>query len=444
MGTLQENHCKSNLNDYDLNPFSQKKAALMQRSQIATSSLGNILEWLDFGLFLFLAPMIGEIFFPSNNPQLSQLAAFGVFAGGFLCRPIGGIIFGHFGDKYGRAKPLRFSILIITFSTLLIGLLPTHHSIGMMAPVFFTALRLIQGIAIGGEYSGVMTYLVESAPQKHRGFIGSFAATGANLGFFLATIFVLVLQHYFDSTALSQGAWRIPFITIGFIGAIITYYRLKLLETPVYENLKSMNSIEPLPLFKALKSAPKSLLIVFGLNAMSCGFYYVFFGYMPEYLQTYLHISSHQAFSIELYTLIGMLLVVPLMGILGDRFTRKNMLMITTVSMMLLAFPLFYLLQCASLFFIAIALSIATLLSSMDQGNTLTTVVETCTANLRYSSIAFSYNLSSAIFGGLSPIIVISLIDKINLIAPGYYILFTAGIGFLAVLALPRIQKEIE
>lgn len=411
----------------------------MQRSQIAVSSLGNILEWLDFGLFLFLAPMIGEIFFPAHNPQLSQLAAFGVFAGGFLCRPIGGIIFGHFGDKVSRAHPLRFSILLITFSTLLIGLLPTYKTIGIIAPILFTFLRLMQGIAIGGEYSGVMTYLVESAPQKHRGFIGSFAATGANLGFFLATIFILLLQHYFSKEIILAWAWRIPFIGIGLVGAMITYYRLKLLETPVFENIKATKNIEPLPLFKALRSAPKSLLIVFGLNAMSCGFYYVFFGYMPEYLQTYLHVSSPQAFSVELMTLIGMLLIVPVMGILGDRFGRKNMLLITTSGMMILAFPLFYFLQFSTLLFIALALSIATLLSSMDQGNTLTTVVETCKENIRYSSIAFAYNLSSAVFGGLSPIIVISLIDKINLMAPGYYILVTAGMGFLAVLFLtPR------
>jgi len=171
---------------------------------------------------------------------------------------------------------------------------------------------------------------------------------------------------------------------------------------------------------------------------MSCGFYYVFFGYMPEYLQQYLHVSSKQAFQVELYTLIGMLLIVPVMGIAGDRFGRKNMLLITTTSMMILAFPLFYFLQFSTISFIVIALSIATLLSSMDQGNTLTMVVETCKENIRYSSIAFSYNLSSAIFGGLSPIIVMALIDKINLIAPGYYILLTAAIGFISLMMLPR------
>ncbi len=410
----------------------------MQRKQIAASSLGNVLEWLDFGLFLFLAPMIGEIFFPAENAQLSELAAFGVFAGGFLCRPMGGIIFGHLGDRLGRAKPLRLSILIITFSTLFIGLLPSYSSAGIIAPILFTLLRLIQGVAIGGEYSGVMTYLVESAPQKRRGFIGSFAATGANFGFFLATIFILCLQHCFNATSIMQGAWRIPFIVIGVIGAIISYYRLKLLETPIFESTKKMQNIASQPLLTAVRTAPKSLLIIFGLNAMSCGFYYVFFGYMPEYLQKYLRISANQSFAIEMLTLIGMLLLVPLTGLLGDRFGRRKLLLITASSMIVLAFPLFYLLQLSTVVCISTALCISTILSSLDQGNTLTTIVEICPSNIRYSSIAFAYNISAAIFGGLSPMIVIHLINKINLSAPGYYIVLTSSIGLLAILALSK------
>jgi MHS family proline/betaine transporter-like MFS transporter len=410
----------------------------MQVNQIAKSSLGNILEWLDFGLVLFLAPVIGDIFFPFEHPELSKLAAFGVFAGGFLCRPIGGIIFGHYGDKFGRAKPLRFSILIITFSTFFIGLLPSHASSGIIAPILLTLLRLIQGVAIGGEYSGVMTYLVESAPLKRRGFIGSFAATGANLGFLLATIVILFLQYYFDNETIKNWAWRLPFILIGFIGAFISYYRFKLVETPVFEKLKKEKKIEAQPLLKALRTEPKSLLIIFCLNAMSSGFYYVFFGYMPEYLQNYIGISSKSAFSTELLTLIGMLIFVPIMGILGDRFSRKNMLLITSSCMIAFAFPMFYFLQLNSGFFIFLVLTFATLLSSMDQGNTLTMIVESSTGNIRYSSIAFSYNLSAAVFGGLSPIVVMTLIEKINLIAPGYYILFTALLGLIAVLLIPK------
>lgn len=413
----------------------------MRYRYIAVSSLGNILEWLDFGLFLFLAPIIGGLFFPAENPALSQLAAFGVFAGGFLCRPLGGIIFGHFGDKYSRAHPLRFSIILISVSTVCIGLLPTYTTLGIVAPILFTLLRLVQGIAIGGEYSGVMTYLVESAPKKQRGFVGSFAATGANLGFFLATLLVLCLQHYFTSAALAHGIWRAPFLCIGGIGAWIAYYRLQLLETPVYTQVQVKQQIIAQPLLHALRTTPKNLGIIFGLNAMSCGFYYVFFGYMPEYLQHYVHLSAASAFRSELYTLVGLLCLVPVMGMLGDHYGRKKILLLTASGMLLFAFPLFLFLQYAGGFFITLALGIATLLSAMDQGNTLTTAVETCPPNIRYSSIAFAYNLSSALFGGFSPLIVITLIHYGGLLAPGGYILLTAVLGIVAVCALPKAQE---
>lgn len=410
----------------------------MKGKQILISSLGNILEWLDFGLFLFLASNIANLFFPSENLLISQLSTFSVFAAGFLCRPIGGLVFAHFGDKYGRAKPLRFSILMMTFSTLCIGLLPTYSSIGIMAPLLFTFLRLIQGFAIGGEYSGVMTYLVESAPKNRRGLFGSFAATGANLGFFMATLSILFLEHYFTSNQMLDYGWRIPFITMGFLGALLAYFRIKLLETPVYKKLQAHQKIESAPLWKALGSSRKSLILIFGLNSMSCGFYYVFFAYMPEYLQHYLHFSAQSAFKAELYTLIAMLFLVPIMGAAGDRFGRKKMLLIGTGAMIILAWPLFYFLSLSSLILMTLTLSLATILSSIDQGNTLTSVVESCNPSIRYSSIAFSYNISSAIFGGLSPIIVIYLIEKINLAAPGYYIILTASFGFMAALALPK------
>ncbi len=417
----------------------------MKLNQITASSLGNILEWLDFGLFIFLAPIIGEQFFPTGQANTAIIAAFGVFAAGFICRPIGGILFGHFGDSYGRAKPLRLSILIITVSTFLVGVIPTYHSIGIVAPILFTLLRLIQGIAIGGEYSGIMTYLAESAPSKKRGFITSFAATGANLGFFLATIIVLSLQDQLSIVTMKAWGWRLPFLFIGILGAIISYYRLKLLETPAYEHLKATRQVQKKPLWAALRNEPKSLIKIFGLNCMSATFYYVFFGYMPDYLQRYQHISSHQAFMMESLTLIAMLFLVPVMGVLGDQWGRKKMLLITTSGMALMALPAFYLLQLNTLNMVILVLGFATLFSSMDQGNTLTTVVENCPLDIRYSGIAFSYNLSAAIFGGLSPLIVITLIDSFSAVAPGYYIMCTAIVGLLTVLSLSNhFQKDLQ
>lgn len=159
--------------------------------------MGNIIEWFDFGLFIFMAPIIGGKFFPQESANTATIHALMVFAIGFLCRPIGGIFFGYFGDTRGRAKTLRISILIITLSTFLIGIIPSYQEIGLFAPTLFIILRLIQGISIGGEYSGIMIYLAESASQKHRGFITSFAASGSNLGFLCATLTLTLLNLFF-------------------------------------------------------------------------------------------------------------------------------------------------------------------------------------------------------------------------------------------------------
>lgn len=418
----------------------------MNKKQIIITSLGNTLEWFDFGLFLFLAPIIGEQFFPSQNSTTATIMIFLVFAGGFICRPLGGIIFGHSGDTTGRAKTLRTSILIISLSTLFIGFLPAYHDIGIAAPILFTLLRLAHGISIGGEYSGVMIYLAESAPIKTRGFITSFAATGANIGFLAATVTVMLLSNVFSTEMMSAWAWRIPFIFIGLVGSIILYYRFKLTESPTFIYLKKTHHIESQPFLAALKYAPKSLLKIMGLTCMSSTLYYVFFGYMPIYLEKYVGVSTHIALSMQSVFLVLMLFFVPLAGFCGDYVGRKKMLIFTALGTFLFALPGFYLLQMHIFFYIIFVCLIATILSSLDQGNSLTAVVENCPANVRYSGIAFSYNIGMAIFGGTAPLTLTFLIFKFGPLAPAFYLMAMAAISFIAASTLlhkTNIQKFV-
>jgi MHS family proline/betaine transporter-like MFS transporter len=414
----------------------------MKIHQIVTSSLGNVLEWFDFGLFIFLAPILGQQFFPSHDPAVASMAAFAVFAAGFICRPIGGIIFGHFGDRYGRAKPLRYSIMITTTVTLLAGILPTYATISLLAPLLFTLLRLIQGVAVGGEYGGVMTYLAETAPVEKRGFITSFAATGANLGFLLATIVTLLLKTFLSEEAMNTWGWRVPFIFIGLLGCILSYYRLKLLETPAYKQVKNSNHIQKIPLLTALRYSPTRLLQIFGLSCVSNTFYYAFYGYMPEYLTRYAGLSERQSFIIMSISLVIMLFLVPVMGIIGDRIGRKKMLIIGTYGIVLFALPCFYLLNLQSIGLIILSLSIANILSSIDQGNRLAIIVENCPIDIRYSGISLAYNMGAAIFGGTCPLIIMTLIEQFNPIAPAYYIMLTATIGLIVTLSLSNRLKE--
>ena len=407
------------------------------------SSLGNTIEWFDFGLFIFMAPIIGAKFFPHSSASNATIEALIVFAAGFLCRPLGGIFFGYFGDTRGRAKTLRVSILIITVATFLIGAIPPYEAIGLTSPTLFILLRLIQGMSIGGEYSGIMIYLAESAPPNQRGFTTSFAAIGANLGFLLATLTLMLLHLFFSKETITDWAWRLPFLLIGVPGSLIIYYRFKLAETPVYAQLRKINRIESIPFIAAIKFAPYQLLKILGLTCMGSTFYYVFFGYMPSYLEHCIGFSLNDALSIESLMLIIMLFTVPMAGLCGDYVTRKKMLIITSIAIIFLALPCFYLLQFKSIILTLISLGIATILSSLEQGNTLTAVVENCPENIRYSGIAFSYNLGNALFGGSAPLIVTLLTEKVGLITPAYYLIFMAGITLITATTLLRNNQTL-
>ena len=408
----------------------------MLKKEILISSLGNTIEWFDFGLFIFMAPIIGARFFPQASASNSTIEALIVFAAGFLCRPLGGIFFGYFGDTRGRAKTLRISILIITISTFLVGIIPSYEEIGLTAPILFILLRLLQGLSIGGEYSGIMIYLAESSPPKKRGLTTSFAAIGANLGFLLATVTLMLLHLFFNEETITAWAWRLPFILIGLPGSFIIYYRFKLSETPVYSQLQKKRLLERIPLIAAIRFSPYQLLKILGLTCMGSTFYYVFFGYMPTYLERHMGFSLANALTIESIMLIIMLFTVPLAGICGDYFTRKKMLIITSIAILFLVLPCFYLLQFKSLLLALLSLGTATILSSLEQGNSLTAIVENCPENVRYSAIAFFYNLGSALFGGSTPLVVTLLTEKTGLITPAYYLIFMATITLITATTL--------
>lgn len=413
----------------------------MNKKQILVISLGNTLEWLDFGLIIYMAPLIGATFFPSHSSVTATLEALTIFAIGFICRPLGGILFGHWGDTSGRAKPLRLSVLLIALSTLLVGVLPSYQTIGWLSPVLFTLLRLAQGISIGGEYTGVMIMLVESAPKNRRGFMTSFAASGANLGFLLATGFLLLLKILLSDQAIANGGWRLPFLLAGIPGLFILYYRFKLSETRVYTRLQSAHRLTTVPFIKAITRAPRQLLIILGLTCMSSSFYYIFFGFMPTYLELFMKVPLQHSLFIQSILFVIMLFLVPLAGFLGDRWSRKTMLLFTAASIIFLAVPCFVLLDTGRSMPILLAMMMATCISSLDQGNSLAAVVENCPENVRYSGIAFSYNLGMALFGGTAPLIVSLLQANGNPLAPAYYLIMMACISlFAASLLLPNNQ----
>lgn len=410
----------------------------MKIKQLLFSSLGNVLEWFDFGLFIYFAPILGQTFFPTATLRNATFIAFTIFAGGFICRPLGGIFFGHLGDRFGRSRALRLSILTISFSTLLIGLLPSYKTMGVAAPILFSLVRFVQGFAIGGEYSGIMIYLAESTPHPRRGFLTSFAAVGANLGFLLAALSFLLLKCFFSEAYLNARGWRLPFILVGCLGILLFYYRFSLQETPIYQNLKKFQKVLTHPLMRTLRFAPLTILKIFGLTCMNTVFYYFFFAYLPHYLTYELNVSHVFAMTLQTFSLCGMLILVPIFGLCGDALGRRKMLIFTGCGMILLTLPCIMLLQLKTSIAICAALSIATLLSSLEQGNTPTTLVENCPTDVRYSAIGLAYNLGNGVAGGTAPLIFNLLGQHFNALAPAYYIMFMISLGLLAVFSFLR------
>ena len=205
-------------------------------SSILSSSLGNILEWYDFGLFTIFSSLFSRIFFPKEDPHAALIATVIIFAIGFFCRPLGALIFGYCGDKSGRAKTLRLSILMIALPTFLIGCIPDYQQIGIWAPISLMIIRMWQGISIGGEYSGNLIYLAETAPTHYRATFTSFACMGANTGILLAALIGVITSHFISASSLESWAWRIPYLSSGLLCLIIYFFRLSIQETTVFNH----------------------------------------------------------------------------------------------------------------------------------------------------------------------------------------------------------------
>ena len=409
----------------------------MKLSQIIAPSLGNVLEWFDFGLFIYLAPILGKKFFPAQDQNTATLAAFGVFAAGFICRPLGGIVFGYYGDKFGRVSALRFSIFSITLSTFLVSFLPTYETIGVLATILFTILRLIQGLSVGGEYAGSSIYLTESAPEKYRGFITSFAPCGANFGFLLATFAAFLLKIMLPEILVEKWAWRLPFIFSGIFGLLILSYRIKMIETKIYTYLKYNNKLNKNNLLSTFRKHPLILFVSVGLTCMGSTLYYVFFGYMPTYLAKK-NISLSAALGFQALLLFIMMFLVPFFGWCGDYFGRKKMLSTTAIGIAVLSIPCFYLLKQQSLIAVFCALGIATVLSSAEQGNTLAAANENTKPNVRYTIVSFTFNFGNAFFGGTAPFIVSLMMKKWNYLSPAYYLISMAILSWIATFGLKK------
>ncbi len=407
------------------------------RRVISGASIGNAVEWYDFAIYGFLATSIAANFFPSGNDTAALLKTFAIFAAAFVMRPLGGLVFGPLGDRVGRQRVLAVVILLMSGSTLAMGLLPTYQAIGVLAPTLLLFLRCLQGFSAGGEYGGGASYLAEYASDSRRGLIVTFIAWSGVVGFLLGSVTVTLLQTALGDAAMQSWGWRIPFLIAGPLGLVGLYIRLRLADTPAFEALAETDEIARSPLREAVQTAWRPILQVIGVMIIFNVGYYVVFTYLPTYFSTTLKFSKTTAFvSITVACLVAIVLILPLAA-LSDRIGRRPLLLAGTLAFAVFAYPLFLLMNSGSVGAAIAGHAALAAIESVYISVAVSASVELFATRVRYSGFSIGYNVCVAAFGGTTPYMVAWLTGSTgNHLAPAFYVTAAAVVSLVAVLTL--------
>lgn len=408
-------------------------AAVNNRRNVAAGTVGNMLEWYDFAVYGFLAPTIGPLFFPSEDRVASLLSAFAVFALGYVARPIGGILFGHVGDRFGRKTAMMASIGLMGTATLAIGLLPTHQMVGTLAAVMLSVLRVVQGIAVGGEYGGSMVFIGENAPRKHRGAVTALAQCGALSGTLLGSAMVALTSGVLGDAAMTAWGWRLPFLIGAAVAVLGLLLRLRLVERKV-----TFHRLD-LPVLAVVRDHWRALARMIALMMMGGVGYQLLFFYVAAELREEMHFSTARALEINTIGLVAMLAMTIPLAALSDRIGRKPLLAFVAVSAVVFSWPLWQLLHRDAFFAVLAGQISLSILPAVTFAVAPATIVEMVPAAVRCSGVSIGYNVCIGIFGGTAPFIATYLASRTgDLSAPAYYIM---GLGVLMFAALYRMPE---
>lgn len=388
------------------------------------SVIGNITEWYEFAVVSLFAPIIAPIFFPSAHPALSVLAAFGAFAIGFLVRPIGSVIFGYIGDTLGREVALTLSIISMGISTFLVGLLPTYSKVGMIAPLLFVFIRMVQGVCIGGEFGGSLTYLVENAIYNKRGVAAGVVVGSAFLGMILASGICALISTSLSNQEITNWAWRIPFL-LGLLVAFVGYLlRRHLPSSVVFQQLVEEKKISGNPLAESFSIQFMNILKVIGLTWLCSIIIYQLFIFMPSYVTVYLKVPLVDSLVGNSFSMFVLLVACIVSGWLSDKYGRKPMLMAGTILLLIFSYPIYYLIVNHPNL-IVLSQALLGVFGGLFLGPSIATWPELFPTRIRYSAVSIGYNIGFAIFGGTAPLVAFYLIVLTHkLTAPAFYVIF--------------------
>lgn len=409
------------------------------RRAIGASAIGNAVEWFDYGVFAYGAVIISQVLFPqeATGALIFTLLAFAV---SFIMRPIGGMVWGPLGDKIGRKKVLAATIMLMAAATFCIGLIPSYAAIGIAAPVLLYLLRMVQGFSTGGEYGGAATFMAEYAPDRKRGFYGSFLEFGTLGGFNGGALLMLTLTWNLSTAQMLDWGWRIPFLIAGPLGLIGLYLRSKMEDTPVFRELEAGTDTTDervLDKFKDLFTTYLPIMLrlgalVIALNVIN----YTLLSYMPTYLQTTIDLTDSHALIIPIVGQFAMMAVLPFVGALSDRVGRKPLWIGSLVAFIVLAVPLYHFM--AQGFTQAmIAFTILGLLYTPQLATISATFPAMFPAHVRYAGLAMGYNIATSLFGGTAPLVNESLIDATgNTLIPAWYMVGACVVGLVGAVTM--------
>ncbi|NWC96314.1 MULTISPECIES: glycine betaine/L-proline transporter ProP [unclassified Pseudomonas] len=421
------------------------------RKAITAAALGNAMEWFDFGVYGFVAYVLGKVFFPEASPSVQMIAALATFSVPFLIRPLGGLFFGRLGDKYGRQKVLAATIVIMSLSTFAIGLIPSYDSIGIWAPILLLLAKMAQGFSVGGEYTGASIFVAEYAPDRKRGFLGSWLDFGSIAGFVLGAGVVVLISAVIGEEAFQSWGWRLPFFLALPLGMIGLYLRHALEETPAFQ--QHVEQLEqgdreglaggPKVSFKEVATKHwRSLMTCVGVVVVTNVTYYMLLTYMPSYLSHNLHYSENHGVLIIIAIMVGMLFVQPMIGFVSDKIGRKPFILFGSIALFFLAIPAFMLINSGKLGLIFSGLLIIAVVLNFFIGVMASTLPAMFPTHIRYSALASAFNISILV-AGLTPTAMAWLVETTNnLYMPAYYLMVFAVLGLFTALTMKETANK--
>jgi MHS family proline/betaine transporter-like MFS transporter len=414
--------------------------ASSRRRAVLAAGVGNVLEWYDFTVYAYLAVVLGKLFFQSGNETAAVLATFAVFGVGFVARPIGGILIGIFGDKYGRKPALLLTFALMIVSTGMIGLLPTYASIGLAAPILLVIARLLQGISAGGEWGGAASFLVEWAPPKRRGLFGSFHPLAIVIGQLTGAGVTAGLTTALGTATMEEWGWRIPFLLGALIAPVGLFIRSRVDETPAYQQLKKTDgapSVAAVAVVKADFPMTKMMMLGFAFPVLQSVLTYLFLSYFPTFGQRYVGLSASAALWSTVLATFVMGVTCVASGALSDIVGRRACLLGACALSLVLSYPLVNSMIGAPVGTVVLLHACFAAINGLFLGALASALVEMFPTAKRMTGLTIAYNLQSMLFGGFAPFIASWLIATTGQpISIAYFIMFAAILSGGAVLML--------